>query len=428
MGYQGKFYEPHKARHCAEKNVPPEFYNPSTPWSIYNYNASKSDERFRPAQLIVESKNGIGHWSDANKFRTHMVDIREPGTLPLSHTLRTWAYTPVGEVDSGRTLTAGGTPEPEFWKHQPLLVRDPYVLTQNHTEGVSMADLARLAINCCNALQTQNNYILNQVTHAYLANVSDSATSRNGQSSRPPPSAPKPPSSSSEELSRLLPESFLESSPNPPVAPIVENSQMLRQIALDTANEEPATQPFAKEQSLREETAPRESEVVSAEKATSFLTSDAADSVDTQLDVDPKQILKDWSHDPSVTEMEDADFLAQALKRSESSSVKRSLVFQKVRKVISQRYGRAYGVEQFGSSRYGLSTENSDLDLVIIDPSMPFGDAPHAKANSQRTVIGYVPKKATGLCAIFDTIKKWLTGKKNQTPRSDKLWESGSRE
>ncbi|KAK0444215.1 uncharacterized protein EV420DRAFT_1007345 [Desarmillaria tabescens] len=49
---------------------------------------------------------------------------------------------------------------------------------------------------------------------------------------------------------------------------------------------------------------------------------------------------------------------------------------KRVQNIIRQEYGNMYSVEQFGSTRYGISSANSDLDLVLIDPKRPHGASP----------------------------------------------------
>ncbi|KZT39847.1 Nucleotidyltransferase, partial [Sistotremastrum suecicum HHB10207 ss-3] len=56
---------------------------------------------------------------------------------------------------------------------------------------------------------------------------------------------------------------------------------------------------------------------------------------------------------------------------------KRSHTVQKIQNIIHKRYGRKYQLEVFGSTRYGVDTESSDLDLVIIDPDRILGIEPH---------------------------------------------------
>ncbi|KAJ7740938.1 hypothetical protein DFH07DRAFT_61880 [Mycena maculata] len=44
-----------------------------------------------------------------------------------------------------------------------------------------------------------------------------------------------------------------------------------------------------------------------------------------------------------------------------------------VERAIRKKYGREYSVELFGSARYGISKPSSDLDMVILDPTAPYG-------------------------------------------------------
>lgn len=42
------------------------------------------------------------------------------------------------------------------------------------------------------------------------------------------------------------------------------------------------------------------------------------------------------------------------------------MTIQRVQRIIQMHYGQQYMVELFGSTRYGISSASSDLDLVII--------------------------------------------------------------
>ncbi|KAJ7472262.1 hypothetical protein B0H11DRAFT_1729327 [Mycena galericulata] len=44
-----------------------------------------------------------------------------------------------------------------------------------------------------------------------------------------------------------------------------------------------------------------------------------------------------------------------------------------VEKTIRKQYGNQYSVELFGSTRYGISSPSSDLDMVILDPALEHG-------------------------------------------------------
>ncbi|KAJ7040791.1 hypothetical protein C8F04DRAFT_919301, partial [Mycena alexandri] len=54
----------------------------------------------------------------------------------------------------------------------------------------------------------------------------------------------------------------------------------------------------------------------------------------------------------------------------------------KVEHTIQKVYGYEYKVENFGSTRYGVSVESSDLDMVILDPHRPHGAAPKSPRES----------------------------------------------
>ncbi|KAF8513086.1 hypothetical protein JB92DRAFT_2925360 [Gautieria morchelliformis] len=54
----------------------------------------------------------------------------------------------------------------------------------------------------------------------------------------------------------------------------------------------------------------------------------------------------------------------------------RMQTISRVQKVIKDKFGAAYFVESFGSTRYGVSSATSDLDLVIMDPRFQTGFHP----------------------------------------------------
>ncbi|KAK0216967.1 hypothetical protein IW262DRAFT_160448 [Armillaria fumosa] len=54
----------------------------------------------------------------------------------------------------------------------------------------------------------------------------------------------------------------------------------------------------------------------------------------------------------------------------------RKATVNRVQNIIQQEFGNIYIVEQFGSTHYGISSANSDLDLVLIDPKRPHGVSP----------------------------------------------------
>ncbi|KAJ7254667.1 hypothetical protein B0H12DRAFT_1114727 [Mycena haematopus] len=63
-----------------------------------------------------------------------------------------------------------------------------------------------------------------------------------------------------------------------------------------------------------------------------------------------------------------------SLQRSVRASRKQTLFA--VQNAIQSAFGREYTVELFGSTRYGISSPKSDLDMVILDPHHPYGGAP----------------------------------------------------
>ncbi|KAJ6567718.1 hypothetical protein DFH09DRAFT_918693 [Mycena vulgaris] len=72
--------------------------------------------------------------------------------------------------------------------------------------------------------------------------------------------------------------------------------------------------------------------------------------------------------------------LPTLLTRAQQSSVhsSRRTTLYKVQSAIRQKYGKKYSVELFGSTRYGISSASSDLDMVVLDPDRPHGYAPGA--------------------------------------------------
>ncbi|KAJ7267496.1 hypothetical protein C8J57DRAFT_1327862 [Mycena rebaudengoi] len=51
----------------------------------------------------------------------------------------------------------------------------------------------------------------------------------------------------------------------------------------------------------------------------------------------------------------------------------------RVQDAIRRKYGKEYSVQLFGSTRYGISSSNSDLDMVLLDPARKYGFLPDAK-------------------------------------------------
>ncbi|KAJ7768355.1 hypothetical protein B0H16DRAFT_314715 [Mycena metata] len=69
----------------------------------------------------------------------------------------------------------------------------------------------------------------------------------------------------------------------------------------------------------------------------------------------------------------------------------------RVQHAIQKVYGYEYKVENFGSTRYGVSVASSDLDMVILDPHRPHGAAPKSPRESEIynvRVLAKVLKKA----------------------------------
>jgi len=64
----------------------------------------------------------------------------------------------------------------------------------------------------------------------------------------------------------------------------------------------------------------------------------------------------------------------------------------KVASAIQDHFGREYRVEVFGSTRYGVDGQTSDLDMVVIDPDRMTGFTPDVDLNSLPRIykLGYV--------------------------------------
>ncbi|KDQ52881.1 hypothetical protein JAAARDRAFT_445611 [Jaapia argillacea MUCL 33604] len=58
---------------------------------------------------------------------------------------------------------------------------------------------------------------------------------------------------------------------------------------------------------------------------------------------------------------------------------RRRQTVNRVEVAIKNAYGYKYRVSRFGSTKYGVSSPNSDLDLIIIDPDLPNGFPPQVK-------------------------------------------------
>ncbi|KAJ7363790.1 hypothetical protein DFH08DRAFT_837577 [Mycena albidolilacea] len=58
-----------------------------------------------------------------------------------------------------------------------------------------------------------------------------------------------------------------------------------------------------------------------------------------------------------------------------------------VQDAIQKAFGTDYRVELFGSTRYGISSAKSDLDMVLLDPHHPYGAAPGYEWDVQQTPV-----------------------------------------
>ncbi|KAF6744009.1 hypothetical protein DFP72DRAFT_1019684 [Ephemerocybe angulata] len=58
---------------------------------------------------------------------------------------------------------------------------------------------------------------------------------------------------------------------------------------------------------------------------------------------------------------------------------KRRSATMSLTRVIKEKFGSEYEVQPFGSTRYGVSSSEADMDMVIIDPSRPHGISPDDK-------------------------------------------------
>ncbi|KAJ7853540.1 hypothetical protein B0H14DRAFT_783785 [Mycena olivaceomarginata] len=58
-----------------------------------------------------------------------------------------------------------------------------------------------------------------------------------------------------------------------------------------------------------------------------------------------------------------------------------------VQDALQKAFGTDYRVELFGSTRYGISSAKSDLDMVLLDPHHPYGAAPGYEWDVQQTPV-----------------------------------------
>ncbi|KAH8103324.1 hypothetical protein BXZ70DRAFT_925042 [Cristinia sonorae] len=71
------------------------------------------------------------------------------------------------------------------------------------------------------------------------------------------------------------------------------------------------------------------------------------------------------------------DFTLQQFYDTTRSSARAHLqrirTIRRIENVLRDKFGPEYSLEQFGSTSYGVDTDTSDLDLVVVDPHSPIG-------------------------------------------------------
>ncbi|KAG5734867.1 hypothetical protein E4T56_gene7629, partial [Termitomyces sp. T112] len=92
----------------------------------------------------------LRYWSLINELRRDVIiSICDP-EQPLQPPLMRRTYS--NSSDPGRESLSEQL-QPMSWEFQHLIIRDPYALTQNHAEGVSMKQLDRFARDCRDTLE-----------------------------------------------------------------------------------------------------------------------------------------------------------------------------------------------------------------------------------------------------------------------------------
>ncbi|PBK71449.1 hypothetical protein ARMSODRAFT_1083602 [Armillaria solidipes] len=86
----------------------------------------------------------------------------------------------------------------------------------------------------------------------------------------------------------------------------------------------------------------------------------------------------------------------------------RKATVTRVQNIIQKEFGDIYSVEQFGSTRYGISSANSDLDLVLIDPKRPHGVSPkqgkpHGGVYNIKRIGSLLRKKSYQSVSVIDS-------------------------
>ncbi|KAF7979337.1 hypothetical protein HWV62_42757 [Athelia sp. TMB] len=98
------------------------------------------------------------------------------------------------------------------------------------------------------------------------------------------------------------------------------------------------------------------------------------------LELGTERFIRPVGRVASGLECGDAALTAPSASMHRSTVVgNRRHTLARVQEAVSWRYGDTYTVQMFGSAAYGVCDAKSDLDLVIVDPSMPFGWAPGAE-------------------------------------------------
>ncbi|KAG6873704.1 hypothetical protein C0995_012167 [Termitomyces sp. Mi166 len=100
----------------------------------------------------------LSYWSSVNEMHKDIIiSVCDPKQLLQSPpTRRTSNFSDSGRESAIITEPSFGQPQPIYWGSHPLIIRDPYAITQNHAEGVSMKQLNRFASSCQDTLKRMN--------------------------------------------------------------------------------------------------------------------------------------------------------------------------------------------------------------------------------------------------------------------------------
>ncbi|KAG6828940.1 hypothetical protein H0H92_006227 [Tricholoma furcatifolium] len=184
-GYEGSFYQPQTARYLARRiRTSGSRTTPASDWPDFTH-LPDPDEYPYVAQLFISGRHGVQFSSPVSltlpsayilpRFSLLKQIYQEERAQKLLfnvwqkiQTLQLNGFTPttvaimVGDFVRASSLPPFHsfkadvqTPQPEYWKSQPLIVSDPFAITQNHAEGVSEDELKRFSDDCARALRIQ---------------------------------------------------------------------------------------------------------------------------------------------------------------------------------------------------------------------------------------------------------------------------------